>query len=213
VLRRLAGSVRELTDRVLDLGAKRVQWRVWVELLRLARLTGITANVARIEKMPTHQEIASHVGTSREEVTREFSRLNREGIAQAEGRVLIIATLQHLRDCWPIHARTNITKEDIPTHEPHPVDMRQRRAILVAEALDAVGMMERDEERTVSRWRTFLSHATSETVPTHAGRSFSRVLGHGFVAEFPDGRHALKCAFELTSFIGHVETRSSGLPR
>jgi TolB-like protein/Flp pilus assembly protein TadD len=58
-------------------------------------------------------------------------------------------------------------------------------------------MMERDEDRAVTRWRTFLAHATSETIPTHAGRSFSRVLEHGFVAEFPDGKQAVNCAFEL----------------
>ncbi len=197
VLRRLAGSVRELTDRVLDLGAKRVQWRVWVELLRLARVSGVSDNVARIEKMLTHQELASHVGTSREQVTREFSRLDREGIVQREGRVLIIRDVAALERFVADSRSDQPHEEEVPAGEPRPVDMRQRRAVLVADALDAVGMMERDEERTVSRWRTFLSHATSETVPTHAGRSFSRALGHGFVAEFPDGRQALKCAFEL----------------
>src|SRR5436190_8091994 len=90
VMRPLARSVRELTHRVLDLGAQSVQWRVWVELLRLARAAGVTANAARIEGLPTHQEIASLVGTSREQVTRELSKLDREGIAQREGRVLII---------------------------------------------------------------------------------------------------------------------------
>jgi len=37
VLRRLTRSVRELADRVLDMGAKPVPWRIWVEVLRLAR--------------------------------------------------------------------------------------------------------------------------------------------------------------------------------
>src|SRR6185503_4432399 len=37
LLRRLAGSVRELAARLLDFGARRVQARVWAELLRVAR--------------------------------------------------------------------------------------------------------------------------------------------------------------------------------
>ena len=41
LLRRLTGSVRELTDRLLELGAQPVQRRTWIELLRLARLAGV----------------------------------------------------------------------------------------------------------------------------------------------------------------------------
>src|SRR6476619_7167277 len=70
VLRRLTGTVRELANRLVELGAQRVQARVWTELLRLARAAGITSNTARIDRAPTHSEIASRVGTSREEVTR-----------------------------------------------------------------------------------------------------------------------------------------------
>src|SRR6185436_13703339 len=49
--------VRELTDRLLDLGARRVPCRVWAELLRLARIAGVQANASRIERAPTHNEI------------------------------------------------------------------------------------------------------------------------------------------------------------
>src|SRR5918992_1055036 len=59
LMRRLTGSVRELADRLLNLGAQPVQRRIWAELLRLARLAGIEANVARIEPAPTHKDIAS----------------------------------------------------------------------------------------------------------------------------------------------------------
>lgn len=217
VLRRLTRSVRELANRVLDLGAKRVHWRVWIELLRLARLAGVEENVARIESPPTHQEIASHVGTSREQVTREFSRLDREGIARREGRVLIvrdIAALERLiADSRTEQHQDEEMSADEPSTNTSSPGMRQRRAVLVADALDAVGMMERDEERTVNRWRAYLVHATSETIPTHAGRSFSRGLEHGFVAEFPDGKQALSCAFELHRVLAtfNAEVRSSPL--
>src|SRR5204862_5977641 len=44
LLRRLTSSIRELADRVLHLGATRVQGRVWNEILRLARLAGVSGN-------------------------------------------------------------------------------------------------------------------------------------------------------------------------
>ena len=72
--------------------------------------------------------------------------------------------------------------------------------------------MERDEERTVKRWRAYLAHATSETIPTHAGRSFARLVDQGFLAEFPDGGQALKCAFELHRALARFNAESRSAP-
>src|SRR5882724_2172586 len=87
LLRRLSGSV-------LELGAQRVPERVWAELVRLARgvqpASAPSGKAARIERAPTHNEIASRVGTSREEVTREFSRLARQGLVERQGRALVL---------------------------------------------------------------------------------------------------------------------------
>ena len=201
VLRRLTGFVRELADQVLDLGVKRVPWRIWGELLRLARLAGVDANAARIDPAPVHQEIASHIGTSREQVTREFSKLYREGLLAREGRSLVVrdvvALEQRIADSRTEQGQCKQAVTDVPREMPPIAFARQRRAVLVAQAAGAVGMMERDEERTVKRWRAYLAQATSETIPLHSGRAFPRELEHGFVAEFPEGRLALKCAFEL----------------
>ena len=68
-------------------------------------------------------------------------------------------------------------------------------------------MMERDEERTVERYRAFLAHATSQTIPTHAGRSMLRIPADGFVAEFPDAVQALRCAFELHSELARFNAK------
>jgi len=46
----------------------------------------VQANAARVEPAPAHRDIASHVGTSREEVTRELSRLGRDGLLERAGR-------------------------------------------------------------------------------------------------------------------------------
>jgi len=199
LLRRLTGSVRELANRLVELGARRVQARVWTELLRLARSAGVTGNRARIERAPTHNEIASRVGTSREEVTREFSRLARQGVLERQGRSLLLGDVAALQQ---LVADTN--PEEVaaaPFTAPLPITgvgaPRQRRAVLVADALDSIELMERDEDRTLERWRSFFAHATAEVIPTHAGRSLSRTLSNGFLAEFPDALHAVRCAFQL----------------
>ncbi len=90
LLRRLTGSVRELADRLLERGAQPAQRRIWVELLRFARLGAAGSGMVRIEPAPTHSDIASRVGTSREQVTRELSRLARQGLLGREGRALVL---------------------------------------------------------------------------------------------------------------------------
>jgi CRP/FNR family transcriptional regulator, cyclic AMP receptor protein len=104
LMRGLSGSVRELADRLLERGAQPVQRRVWVDLLRLARGAGIANNRARLEPAPTHYDIASRVGSSREQVTRELSSLARQGIIERGGRRLVlrdVAALEQLAGVSP----------------------------------------------------------------------------------------------------------------
>jgi CRP/FNR family transcriptional regulator, cyclic AMP receptor protein len=99
LLQRLTGSIRELTDRVLELGAQPVQRRIRIELLRLARIAGVDDNSSRLDPAPTHYEVASRVGTAREQVTRELSRLVRQGVLERAGRALVlrdVAALEQL---------------------------------------------------------------------------------------------------------------------
>lgn len=211
LLRRLSGSVRELADRLLNLGAQPVQRRILAELLRLAHLAGIDANVARIEPAPTHKDIASRVGTSREQVSREVSHLARQGLLDRSGHALVLrdvaALAQLAGDLRPEADAPFAAVADEPRVFLGVPAPRQRRAILVAEVSDSVAMMELDEERTVERCRAFLVHATSQTIPTHAGRSMLKIPADGFIAEFPDAVQALKCAFELHSDIARFNAR------
>ncbi|HLF11760.1 MAG TPA: cyclic nucleotide-binding domain-containing protein [Gammaproteobacteria bacterium] len=215
VLRRLTHSVRDLADRILDLGAKPVPWRIWVELLRLARKFGVKENSAHIRPFPKHREIASVVGTSREQVARELSRLDREGLVERDGQVLVLRNVEALEGLLADSRIAEDSSEELPiaTGSGTAHTLRQRRALVVADALNAVGMMERDEERTVQRWRAYFAHATAETIQTHAGRSFSSVREQGFVAEFPDGAQALRCAFDLHRALARLnaEVRSAPL--
>ena len=100
LLQRMSASVRELADRLLELGAQPVQRRILIELLRFARAAAAGSGTVRIEPAPTHSDIASRVGTSREQVTRELSRLARQGLLGREGRTLVlrdVAGLERLK--------------------------------------------------------------------------------------------------------------------
>jgi len=96
MLHRLVTSVRELTERVFDLSTLGVQNRVHAEVLRLARLAGVKANVARIDPAPRHSEIAGQVSTYREQVTRELSAMAKQGLVQRSGRALLIRDVARL---------------------------------------------------------------------------------------------------------------------
>jgi CRP/FNR family cyclic AMP-dependent transcriptional regulator len=96
MLKRLAGMVRMVSERVIDLSTLGVQNRIHAELLRLAREAGVERNTARIEPGPKHADIASQVSTYREQVTRELSALARAGILGKEGGALVVRDVKRL---------------------------------------------------------------------------------------------------------------------
>jgi CRP-like cAMP-binding protein len=97
LVRHLVGHVRDLSMRLFSLSTLGVQNRVHAELLRLARLTQTHDNTASLDPAPRHIDIANHMSTSREEVTRELSRLGRDGIVRRDGRALVICDLKRLQ--------------------------------------------------------------------------------------------------------------------
>lgn len=96
VMRGLAALVRQLSERVIDLSTRGVSNRVQAELLRLAGLAGVDGNRARLAPVPTHAELASRIGTSREQVTRELNALRRAGLLAREGRSLLLLDVARL---------------------------------------------------------------------------------------------------------------------
>jgi CRP/FNR family cyclic AMP-dependent transcriptional regulator len=96
LLRQLAGSVRELTDRVFDLSTLGVQNRLHAELLRLAREAGVHDNAAVLDPAPKHPDVASRISTYREQVTREISALVKLGLVVRRGRALVIPDVARL---------------------------------------------------------------------------------------------------------------------
>src|SRR5262245_1554748 len=96
MLKRLAGLVRSLSERVIDLSTLGVQNRIHAEILRLAREAGVERNRARLEPGPKHADIASQVSTYREQVTRELSALAKAGILQKDGAALVVRDVARL---------------------------------------------------------------------------------------------------------------------
>lgn len=97
VMQGLGDSVKRLAMRMIDLGTLGVRSRVHARLLRMAEQAGIDGNRAVLSPAPRHAELAGLVATTREEVTRELSRLTREGVLGKDGRALVIRDVGTLR--------------------------------------------------------------------------------------------------------------------
>ena len=96
LLKRWAGLVRRLSERVIDLSTLGVHSRIHGELLKLARQAGVAGNSARIDPAPRHADLASQVSTYREQVTRELSSLTKAGVLGKDGRALIVHDVKRL---------------------------------------------------------------------------------------------------------------------
>lgn len=99
VMRRLASIVRTSTDRIIDLSTLGANNRVHAELLRQARLSGISEDgQAVLKPIPVHADIASRVSTTRETVARVLNDLARKGTVRRERNALVIVDVERLDD-------------------------------------------------------------------------------------------------------------------
>ncbi|TXL80428.1 Crp/Fnr family transcriptional regulator [Vineibacter terrae] len=97
----LVAKLRAMSERVFDVSALGLRERVRKELLQLATGGASTRGGLLIKPAPTHYEIASRIGSHREAVSREFSRLESEGIVEVrrrEIRILDLVRLERLGD-------------------------------------------------------------------------------------------------------------------
>lgn len=67
-----------------------------MEVLRLARESMSSGDIAIIQNFPTHREIANRVNTHREAVTRELNELTRMGLIEQNQRVLTVTAVSRL---------------------------------------------------------------------------------------------------------------------
>ncbi len=94
----LARTVVALTDRVFELAALEMRFRLYAELLRLAATGEHTPEGILIREAPTHEAIAAAIGAQREAVTRELRALANEGVIRQNKRELWLLDAERLRD-------------------------------------------------------------------------------------------------------------------
>lgn len=101
VLRAVIGRLSEVTAvlarRMVGLGTLSVRARLHARLLEQAQEVGIEQGQVLLSPAPRQTDLALLLGTSREEVAREMSRLMRLGLLRREGRDLRICHVEGLR--------------------------------------------------------------------------------------------------------------------
>jgi CRP-like cAMP-binding protein len=83
-MRRLAHEIIRLTEKVFELAALSARDRLHCELLRLCVGLPVADGKVVVAKPPTHETIAMRIGSQRETVSREMSKLSTQGIVQKQ---------------------------------------------------------------------------------------------------------------------------------
>jgi CRP/FNR family cyclic AMP-dependent transcriptional regulator len=97
VLRIVGARLRRLVGIIEELSFTTVRHRLASFLLRLAQKEGKhSAAGVEIALPASNQELASHIGTVRELVSRNLSRLQAEGMLKIDGRTVTISNLKAL---------------------------------------------------------------------------------------------------------------------
>src|SRR5205823_5921445 len=98
VLKVVGARLRRLVGIIEELSFTTVRSRLISVLLRLARETKTGPKDVQIELPSSNQELASHIGTVRELVSRNLSRLQAEGLIHMDGRNVVIPKLKALEE-------------------------------------------------------------------------------------------------------------------
>ena len=97
VLKVVGARLRRLVGIIEELSFTTVRSRLISFLVRLAQEGKKTTRGIEAALPASNQELASHIGTVRELVSRNLSRLQAEGLITIEGKTLIIPDLSKLR--------------------------------------------------------------------------------------------------------------------
>jgi CRP/FNR family cyclic AMP-dependent transcriptional regulator len=99
VLRVVGGRLRRLVGIIEELSFTTVRHRLVALLVRLARNQGEKTHGKMTVTLPAHNhELAAQIGTVRELVSRNLSRLQQEGLIAVDGRTVTIPDLKQLAD-------------------------------------------------------------------------------------------------------------------
>jgi CRP/FNR family transcriptional regulator len=81
-----------------ELSFTTVRQRLIALILRLAQTSGtVSKEGVRLELTRSHQDLAAELGTVRELVSRNLSRLQAEGFLDVEGRSIVVKDIAGLR--------------------------------------------------------------------------------------------------------------------
>jgi CRP/FNR family transcriptional regulator len=94
----VGSRLRRLVAIIEELSFTTVRQRLIALILRLVRASGTPSKSGiRVELEKTHQDLASELGTVRELVSRNLSRLQAEGYLEVEGRKIIVKDVPGLK--------------------------------------------------------------------------------------------------------------------
>ena len=97
VLRVVGGRLRRLVGIIEELSFTTVRHRLAAVLARLAKSQGTRSGKAVTFTLPVNNnELAAQIGTVRELVSRNLSRLQAEGLIQMDGRTIVVPDLKKL---------------------------------------------------------------------------------------------------------------------
>ncbi len=98
VLAVVGARLRRLVGIIEDLSFTTVRQRLIAVILRLAESGGTASKDGiRVELTKSHQDLAAEMGTVRELVSRNLSRLQAEGFLEVDGRKLTVKDLEGLK--------------------------------------------------------------------------------------------------------------------
>jgi CRP/FNR family transcriptional regulator len=94
----VGSRLRRLVGIIEDLSFTTVRHRLIALILRLLQAGGTASKEGvRVELTKTHQDLAAELGTVRELVSRNLSRLQAEGFLEVDGRRIIVKDLSGLK--------------------------------------------------------------------------------------------------------------------
>ncbi len=94
----VGARLRRLVGIIEDLSFTTVRQRLIALIMRLAQTGGTPSKEGiRVELTKTHQDLAAELGTVRELVSRNLSRLQAEGLLEVDGRKIIVKDLAGLK--------------------------------------------------------------------------------------------------------------------
>ena len=94
----VGARLRRLVGIIEDLSFTTVRQRLIALILQLTQTSGTPSKEGvRVELTKTHQDLAAELGTVRELVSRNLSRLQAEGFLDVDGRKIIVKDLSALR--------------------------------------------------------------------------------------------------------------------